>query len=266
MDPQRTGDFRELVDARSRHIEGAVPATSEFVASGSRATPDHRAERETLGVRGDKGFWKDNQLGTLRTGLVASKATLSRVLCRPRARPMPLGPQQPAQQSPKHSGRISARQEETRFRRPAAGKWAWSGRRDSNPRHPAWKASALPTELLPLAVESGCIRLLQTVPASHCQPSAAKFAAQYKGARTSSNSHCRYRRRLAGHPLAAPAEVLEWYKLGVARAPRSSELEVHEPYCKMAPDRWWAHAPDQQRHDLPYSCGASRRSSRSTDV
>src|SRR6476661_5255149 len=26
----------------------------------------------------------------------------------------------------------------------------WSGRRDSNPRHPAWKASALPTELLPL--------------------------------------------------------------------------------------------------------------------
>ena len=25
----------------------------------------------------------------------------------------------------------------------------WSGRRDSNPRHPAWKASALPTELLP---------------------------------------------------------------------------------------------------------------------
>ena len=27
----------------------------------------------------------------------------------------------------------------------------WSGRRDSNPRHPAWKASAPPTELLPLA-------------------------------------------------------------------------------------------------------------------
>ena len=27
----------------------------------------------------------------------------------------------------------------------------WSGRRDSNPRHPAWKARALPTELLPLA-------------------------------------------------------------------------------------------------------------------
>ncbi len=26
----------------------------------------------------------------------------------------------------------------------------WSGRRDSNPRHPAWKASAPPTELLPL--------------------------------------------------------------------------------------------------------------------
>ncbi len=25
----------------------------------------------------------------------------------------------------------------------------WSGRRDSNPRHPAWKARALPTELLP---------------------------------------------------------------------------------------------------------------------
>ena len=28
---------------------------------------------------------------------------------------------------------------------------AWSGRRDSNSRHPAWKAGALPTELLPLA-------------------------------------------------------------------------------------------------------------------
>ena len=27
---------------------------------------------------------------------------------------------------------------------------SWSGRRDSNPRHPAWKARALPTELLPL--------------------------------------------------------------------------------------------------------------------
>jgi hypothetical protein len=25
----------------------------------------------------------------------------------------------------------------------------WSGRRDSNSRHPAWKAEALPTELLP---------------------------------------------------------------------------------------------------------------------
>ena len=27
----------------------------------------------------------------------------------------------------------------------------WSGRRDSNSRHPAWKAEALPTELLPLS-------------------------------------------------------------------------------------------------------------------
>ena len=32
----------------------------------------------------------------------------------------------------------------------APGSVEWSGRRDSNPRHPAWKASALPTELLPL--------------------------------------------------------------------------------------------------------------------
>ena len=30
------------------------------------------------------------------------------------------------------------------------GARSWSGRRDSNPRHPAWKARALPTELLPL--------------------------------------------------------------------------------------------------------------------
>src|SRR5690348_4547880 len=29
----------------------------------------------------------------------------------------------------------------------------WSGRRDSNSRHPAWKASALPTELLPQGPE-----------------------------------------------------------------------------------------------------------------
>src|SRR5215468_2460391 len=28
----------------------------------------------------------------------------------------------------------------------------WSGKRDSNPRHSAWKADALPTELFPLAV------------------------------------------------------------------------------------------------------------------
>ena len=28
--------------------------------------------------------------------------------------------------------------------------WSKSGRRDSNPRHSAWKADALPTELLPL--------------------------------------------------------------------------------------------------------------------
>src|SRR5215469_3317384 len=30
-------------------------------------------------------------------------------------------------------------------------KSAWSGRRDSNPRRPAWKAGTLPTELLPRA-------------------------------------------------------------------------------------------------------------------
>ena len=29
--------------------------------------------------------------------------------------------------------------------------YGWSGRRDSNSRHSAWKADALPTELLPLA-------------------------------------------------------------------------------------------------------------------
>gem|GEM_PF-390992 len=32
----------------------------------------------------------------------------------------------------------------------AGAKGGWSGRRDSNSRHPAWKAGALPTELLPL--------------------------------------------------------------------------------------------------------------------
>ena len=32
----------------------------------------------------------------------------------------------------------------------AGGPGRWSGRRDSNPRRPAWKARALPTELLPL--------------------------------------------------------------------------------------------------------------------
>ncbi len=31
----------------------------------------------------------------------------------------------------------------------------WSGRRDLNPRHPAWKAEALPTELLPQMVVGG---------------------------------------------------------------------------------------------------------------
>jgi hypothetical protein len=40
----------------------------------------------------------------------------------------------------------------------------WSGRRDSNPRHPAWKARALPTELLPLKSIYG--KALYTVPSS----------------------------------------------------------------------------------------------------
>ena len=38
------------------------------------------------------------------------------------------------------TGRVSARGDK---------KGCWSGRRDSNPRHPAWKAGALPAELLP---------------------------------------------------------------------------------------------------------------------
>ena len=43
-----------------------------------------------------------------------------------------------------------------------------SGRRGSNPRHPAWEAGALPTELLPRAVPScfNCVRA-----ASHCTAS-----------------------------------------------------------------------------------------------
>ena len=31
----------------------------------------------------------------------------------------------------------------------------WSGRRDSNPRHPRWQRGALPTELLPRKVVAG---------------------------------------------------------------------------------------------------------------
>ena len=31
--------------------------------------------------------------------------------------------------------------------------YLWSGRRDSDPRHSAWKADALPTELLPHLLE-----------------------------------------------------------------------------------------------------------------
>ena len=39
----------------------------------------------------------------------------------------------------------------------AVRKRGWSGRRDSNPRHLAWEASTLPTELLPLG-SSGILR------------------------------------------------------------------------------------------------------------
>ena len=35
---------------------------------------------------------------------------------------------------------------------PTSRQALWSGRRDSNSRHPAWKAEALPTELLPLMI------------------------------------------------------------------------------------------------------------------
>ncbi len=41
-----------------------------------------------------------------------------------------------------------------RSERPAARAKPWSGRRDSDPRPSAWKADALPTELLPLMTES----------------------------------------------------------------------------------------------------------------
>ena len=34
-------------------------------------------------------------------------------------------------------------------------RYGWSGRRDSNPRPLAWKANALPTELLPQSVVGG---------------------------------------------------------------------------------------------------------------
>ncbi len=39
--------------------------------------------------------------------------------------------------------------------RPEIKRGSWSGRRDSNPRHLAWEASTLPTELLPLARATG---------------------------------------------------------------------------------------------------------------
>ena len=34
-------------------------------------------------------------------------------------------------------------------------RYGWSGRRDSNPRPLAWKANALPTELLPQSIVGG---------------------------------------------------------------------------------------------------------------
>ena len=38
--------------------------------------------------------------------------------------------------------------------RPSSNKAVWSGRPGSNRRHPAWKASALPTELLPRSLHA----------------------------------------------------------------------------------------------------------------
>src|SRR5690606_7343371 len=51
--------------------------------------------------------------------------------------------------------------------RPPPGR-GWSGRRDSNPRHTAWKAVALPTELLPRASEAvvGAARFELATPCS----------------------------------------------------------------------------------------------------
>ncbi len=52
-------------------------------------------------------------------------------------------------------------------RRVRSGKGDWSGRRDSNPRHSAWEADTLPTELLPL--ESARTPLQTTTASSHPQ-------------------------------------------------------------------------------------------------
>ena len=49
--------------------------------------------------------------------------------------------------------RLTARSSSLSFLGPAGSRsleaWYWSGRRDSNPRQPAWRAGALPAELLP---------------------------------------------------------------------------------------------------------------------
>ena len=44
---------------------------------------------------------------------------------------------------------VDGRRKINEKRRPVRPASRWSGRRDSNPRHPAWQADALPTELLP---------------------------------------------------------------------------------------------------------------------
>src|SRR3979411_2207493 len=58
----------------------------------------------------------------------------------------------------------------------------WSGRRDSNSRHPAWKASALPTELLPRPRDCTGDRALHPSRARH---PASRFHHRYEAVRDS---------------------------------------------------------------------------------
>jgi hypothetical protein len=146
----------------------------------------------------------------------------------------------------------------------------WSGRRDSNPRRPAWKAGTLPTELLPrvAAVER------RPPHTWHCSiaPPRCQFRRALASLRPVGNSahrcplaaahsaHRRPRPDVPRHPrLSLAPSLCNWGHLSVAPRGRRG-YTVHGGRSRRgAPHHILAHSGrERKRHHAPPHCSPSR--------